>query len=60
VRGTNSEPEPVRAHEAAGKERERLWKLVTGVSPFYVGFQRKTKRLIPLFVLESAGSGSGS
>ena len=44
--------EAVRVHEAQGDERARLWKLVTTVSPFYVGFQRKTKRVIPLFVLQ--------
>jgi F420H(2)-dependent quinone reductase len=49
--------EPVRAHEAVGDERVRLWDLVTEVSPFYIGFQRRTKRVIPLFVLEADGSG---
>ena len=49
--------ESVLAHEAAGAERDRLWALVTGVSPFYVGFQRKTQRVIPLFVLERQAPG---
>jgi deazaflavin-dependent oxidoreductase (nitroreductase family) len=45
--------ETVRAREAEGDERDRLWALVSEVSPFYVGFQRKTKRVIPLFVLQA-------
>ena len=51
-RAKATDDEPVRAHEAEGAERDRLWELVTRVSPFYVGFQRKTKRVLPLFVLE--------
>jgi deazaflavin-dependent oxidoreductase (nitroreductase family) len=55
-RGRTAAPEePVRAQEALGDERVRLWELVTGVSPFYIGFQRKTRRVIPLFVLEPIG-----
>jgi F420H(2)-dependent quinone reductase len=37
---------------ADGSERERLWTLVIEAFPLYAGYQRKTKRLIPLFVLE--------
>lgn len=32
-------------------ERERLWALVTHAFPRYTTYQRKTSRLIPLFVL---------
>ncbi len=42
----------VRAHEVEGPERERLWKLVTNAFPLYATYQRKTERVIPLFVLE--------
>ena len=49
---TTEKSEAVRAHEATGDDRARLWELVTGVSPFYAGFQRRTKRVIPLFLLE--------
>ena len=49
-----SEGQAVRAHETEGDERARLWELVISVSPFYIGFERKTRRVIPLFVLEPA------
>jgi len=45
-----------RAQEVDGSERDRLWKLVTEAFPMYASYQRKTKRLIPLFVLEPVGS----
>lgn len=47
----------VRAEEVDGTERERLWKLVTEAFPLYATYQRKTNRVIPLFVLETVGSG---
>jgi deazaflavin-dependent oxidoreductase (nitroreductase family) len=43
-----------RATEVDGPERDRLWTLVTEAFPMYAGYQRKTERLIPLFVLEPA------
>jgi deazaflavin-dependent oxidoreductase (nitroreductase family) len=43
------------AHEVAGSERDRLWTLVTGEFPLYASYQRKTERVIPLFVLETVG-----
>jgi deazaflavin-dependent oxidoreductase (nitroreductase family) len=48
------ETKQVRAREvkAGTKERERLWKLVTEAFRYYETYQRKTDRLIPLFVLE--------
>lgn len=49
---------PVRALEAEGPERDRLWTLVCEGFPMYRSFQRKTERLIPLFVLEAAGASS--
>jgi deazaflavin-dependent oxidoreductase (nitroreductase family) len=42
----------VRAEEVDATERERLWQLVTEAFPLYASYQRKTKRVIPLFVLE--------
>lgn len=42
----------VHAHEAVGKERDPLWKLVTEAFPLYETYQRRTTRTIPLFVLE--------
>lgn len=46
----------VRAREVTvpSEERERLWKLVTEAFPYYATYQRKTDRVIPLFVLEPA------
>ncbi len=34
------------------EERDRLWKLVTEAFHYYATYQRKTDRVIPLFVLE--------
>ena len=45
------------AHEVDGSERERLWTLVTDAFPMYRSYQRKTERVIPLFVLEPVGGG---
>jgi len=42
----------VRAHEADGPDRDRLWLLVCEGFPLYRTYQRKTTRTIPLFVLE--------
>ena len=41
-----------RAILANGRERGRLWKLMTEVYPAYVDYQAKTLREIPLFSLE--------
>jgi deazaflavin-dependent oxidoreductase (nitroreductase family) len=40
--------------KAPSKERDRLWKLVTDAFRYYETYQRKTERVIPLFVLETA------
>ena len=37
--------------KASGPTRDRLWDLVTGQFPLYRSYQKKTERLIPLFVL---------
>lgn len=47
----------VRAREAEGADRDRLWALVCEAYPMYLHFQSKTKRLIPLFVLEPVTEG---
>ncbi len=44
----------VRAHEPEGKERERLWQLVTEGFPLYATYQRRTSRTLPIFVLVPA------
>jgi deazaflavin-dependent oxidoreductase (nitroreductase family) len=41
---------PVRAVNAVGDERERLWKLMTEVWPAYDEYQQKTDREIPVVI----------
>ena len=43
----------VRAREVRGRTRDRLWRLVVDRFPLYERYQRRTERVIPLFVLES-------
>lgn len=45
---------PVRAREAEGEERDRLWRRVTGWMPMYAWYQSRTERRIPVVVLERA------
>ena len=45
---------PVRAHDAEGEERSRLWSLMTENWPAYDSYQRRTARQIPVVVLERA------
>jgi F420H(2)-dependent quinone reductase len=45
----------MRAVEVVGPERDRLWMLVTEAFPLYATYQRKTERVIRLFVLEKIG-----
>jgi deazaflavin-dependent oxidoreductase (nitroreductase family) len=47
----------VTALEVDGPERDRLWELVCGEFPLYETYQGRTKRVIPLFVLESVTEG---
>jgi deazaflavin-dependent oxidoreductase (nitroreductase family) len=41
-----------RAHTASDKEKPRLWKLMASIWPAYNDYQAKTKREIPVVVLE--------
>jgi proline iminopeptidase len=43
---------PVRARDAEGDERERLWKMMNGIWKYYDEYQTKTDREIPVVVLE--------
>lgn len=43
---------PVRARDAEGPERERLWSLMTEVWPAYDEYQGRTDRRIPVVVFE--------
>jgi deazaflavin-dependent oxidoreductase (nitroreductase family) len=42
----------VRAREASGEERERLWRMMANAYPDYENYQRRTDRQIPVVVLE--------
>jgi proline iminopeptidase len=42
----------VRARDAEGEERERLWRMMNGVWKHYDEYARKTEREIPVVVLE--------
>ena len=46
-----SEKRRVSAEEATGEERERLWRAVVEVYSGYEGYQKSTKRRIPLVIL---------
>lgn len=50
-RGTETIEMTAREVTDAG-ERDRLWPFVVEQFPLYATYQRRTKRLIPLFVLE--------
>jgi deazaflavin-dependent oxidoreductase (nitroreductase family) len=44
----------VRARDAEGEERDRLWKQMVGVYPGFAEYQKKTTRRLPVIVLEPA------
>ena len=48
----------VRAREAEGDERERLWRAMADANSGYDGYQRKTSRRIPVFILEPISAAS--
>jgi F420H(2)-dependent quinone reductase len=45
----------VRARDAEGEERDRLWAQMVGLYPGYAEYQQKTNRRIPVVVLEPQG-----
>ena len=45
----------VRARDASGEERERLWRMMADAYPDYESYQRRTDRQIPVVVLEPSG-----
>jgi deazaflavin-dependent oxidoreductase (nitroreductase family) len=49
-----SERRRVRARDARGDERERLWAKMVALYPSYAEYQQKTSRQIPVVVLEPA------
>jgi len=46
----------VRARDAEGEERDRLWAQMVALYPSYDEYQTKTTRRIPVVVLEAVGS----
>ena len=46
----------VRAEEAQGEERTRLWKLVLAQAPFFAHYESKVQREIPLMILRPQGT----
>ena len=50
------ETQNVRAREAEGEERERLWRQLADVYSGYDKYAQKTNRRIPVIVLEPARS----
>lgn len=52
VLGTERRERSVHATEVDGPDRDRLWALVCEAFPLYATYQRRTTRLIPLFVLD--------
>jgi deazaflavin-dependent oxidoreductase (nitroreductase family) len=46
-----------RARTADEAEKPRLWSLMTSIWPAYEGYQRKTRRDIPVVILERTGPG---
>ncbi|HXA43253.1 MAG TPA: nitroreductase family deazaflavin-dependent oxidoreductase [Candidatus Solibacter sp.] len=47
---------PVRAREAEGAERERIWADRVAIAPTFGEYQRKTSRRIPVIILEPTGA----
>ena len=46
------EPFDARARELSGEEREEWWERAVAAYPTYAEYQRKTDRLIPVFLAE--------
>jgi len=49
---------PMRARVAEPSERPALWDEIRGVTPIYEMYQRRTRRQIPLVLLEMPGAGT--
>jgi F420H(2)-dependent quinone reductase len=47
---------PMTARELTGEERAAWWERAVAVYPPYADYQRRTERLIPVFVLEPTGT----
>ncbi|MFI0975734.1 nitroreductase/quinone reductase family protein [Streptomyces sp. NPDC021093] len=49
-----------RARTAEGAERERLWLLMTELAPVYRTYEARSRRTIPVVVLDRIGTGPAS
>lgn len=49
-----------RARTATGKERSRLWEMMSEIFPQYEQYQEKTDREIPVVVIERQSTATGS
>jgi deazaflavin-dependent oxidoreductase (nitroreductase family) len=49
------ETRQVRARDAEGDERERLWRALADLNPGYDKYAKKTSRRIPVVVLDRVG-----
>ena len=47
----------VKAHEAEGEERERIWSDRVAMAPGFGEYQKQTSRRIPVMLLEPIGQG---
>jgi deazaflavin-dependent oxidoreductase (nitroreductase family) len=45
---------PARARLASGAERSALWELMNGIFPTYASYEKKSRRQLPVIVLERA------
>ncbi len=54
------EKSPVRAEKARDEEKARLWLLLTKMYPTYDDYQRKTRREIPVVILNSTYASQGT
>ena len=52
---TGTETVEVRAREAEGEERERMFADRVAIAPGFGEYQRNTSRLIPVMILERIG-----
>ena len=50
--GTGTETFEVRAHEAEGEERDRIYAERVAIAPGFGEYERKTSRRIPVMILE--------
>jgi F420H(2)-dependent quinone reductase len=50
----------IRARKATPAERARLWAQLTSIAPGYLKYQERTSRVIPLAILQPAGSRSAT